>query len=64
MVYLQKYDVDIGAEDNPTSFSQTTCSSKSILWYNAMKDEMDSKTNNQVWDLVELPKEAKAIGCK
>ncbi|KAH9760840.1 Integrase catalytic domain-containing protein [Citrus sinensis] len=64
VVYLQESDVNIGAEDDPTSFLQATCSSKSILWYNAMKDEMDSMTNNQVWDLVELPKEAKDIGCK
>lgn len=27
-----------------------------------MKDEMDSMANNQVWDLVELPKRAKDIG--
>ncbi|KAH9801459.1 hypothetical protein KPL71_001044 [Citrus sinensis] len=25
VVYLQEYDVDIGAEDDPTSFSQATC---------------------------------------
>lgn len=48
VVYLQESDVDIGAEDDSTLFSQATCSSKSILWYNAMKDEMDSMTNNQV----------------
>ncbi|KAK9232999.1 hypothetical protein WN943_023248 [Citrus x changshan-huyou] len=48
VVYLQESDVNIGAEDDPTSFLQATCSSKSILWYNAMKDEMDSMTNNQV----------------
>ena len=46
VVYLQESDVNIGAEDDPTSFLQATCSSKSILWYNAMKDEMNSMTNN------------------
>ena len=30
----------------------------------AMKEEMKSTATNKVWDLVELPKEAKAIGCK
>ena len=29
-----------------------------------MKDELDSTKSNEVWDLVELPKGAKAIGCK
>ena len=29
-----------------------------------MKDEMHSMVNNQVRDLIELPKREKAIGCK
>ena len=29
-----------------------------------MKDELDSMKSNEVWDLVELPQGAKAIGCK
>ena len=38
--------------------------SESTLWYNAMKDEMNSMVHNQVWGLVELLKGAKVIGCK
>ena len=37
---------------------------ESELWYNAMKEEMNSIKSNEVWDLVELPNGAKAIGCK
>ncbi|KAL6320926.1 hypothetical protein AAG906_010735 [Vitis piasezkii] len=37
---------------------------ESELWYNSMKDEMSSMKCNDVWDLVELPNGAKAIGCK
>ena len=29
-----------------------------------MKDELDSMKSNEVWDLVKLPKRAKAIGYK
>ena len=29
-----------------------------------MKDEMKSMQDNDVWDLVELPKRVKPIGCK
>ena len=29
-----------------------------------MKDEMKSMEDNSVWDLVELPKGSKPIGCK
>ena len=33
-------------------------------WTEAMKNEIDSLKKNDVWDLVELPKGRKAIGCK
>ena len=39
-------------------------SRESNLWYDAMKDEMNSMASNGVWDLVELPNGLKAIGCK
>ena len=64
IVYLQESNIDIGVENDPVTFSQAISGSKSTLWYNAMKDEMDSMANNQVWDLIELPKGAKTIGCK
>ena len=63
-MYLQEYDIDIGAKDDPVTFSQAMGGSESTLWYNAIKDEMNSMANNQVWDLVGLPKSAKAIDCK
>ena len=39
-------------------------SKESNLWYNAMRDEIDSMASNQVWDLVELPIGVKAIECR
>ncbi|KAL0428017.1 UNVERIFIED_CONTAM: Retrovirus-related Pol polyprotein from transposon TNT 1-94 [Sesamum latifolium] len=39
-------------------------SRESNLWYDAMKEEMNSMAFNEVWDLVELPDYFKAIGCK
>ena len=56
--------MDIGAEDDFVTFSQDMSWNKSTLWYDAMKDELDSMANNQVWDLVELPKGGKVIGSK
>nr|CAN81603.1 hypothetical protein VITISV_031789 [Vitis vinifera] len=64
VVYLQESDYNIGAENDPKSFSQAMSCKESELWYNAMKDEMSSMKCNDVWDLVELPNGAKAIGCK
>ena len=37
---------------------------RSNLWYNAMKDEMNSMASNEVQNLVELSNSAKVIGCK
>ena len=45
-------------------FSQAISCKKSNLWYDAMKDKMNSMASNGVWNLVELPDGAKAIGCK
>ena len=33
-------------------------------WREAMKVEMDALEKNETWDLVELPKEKKLVGCK
>ena len=64
VVYLQESDYNIRAGNDPEFFSQAISSKKSELWYNSMKDEMSSMRCNDVWDLVELPNGAKAIGCK
>lgn len=64
VVYLQESDYNIGVENDPETFSQAMSSRESNLWYDAMKDEMNSMASNGVWDLVELPNGLKAIGCK
>ena len=51
-------------EDDPMSFSQAKQSVNSHKWIKAMKDEMKSMKDNDVWDLVELLERAKSIGCK
>ena len=45
-------------------FSQAISCKKSNLWYDAMKDEMNSMASNGVQNLVEFPDGEKAIGCK
>ncbi|RVW67678.1 Retrovirus-related Pol polyprotein from transposon TNT 1-94 [Vitis vinifera] len=64
VVYLQEHEFDMGLEDDPISVSQVKQSSNSEKWIEAMKDEMKSMKDNGVWDLVELPKGVKPIGCK
>ncbi|KAK4273328.1 hypothetical protein QN277_021753 [Acacia crassicarpa] len=64
VVYLQESDYNVGAENDPVTFSQAMNCRDSVSWHDAMKDEMNSMASNRVWDLVELPNGAKAIGCK
>ena len=39
-------------------------SSHSSKWMKAMEDEMKSMSSKDVWDLEEIPKGAKTVGCK
>ena len=64
VLYLQESDYNIGAANDPETFSQAMSSKESNLWHNAMKNELDAMAFNQVWDLVQLPSDVKAIGCK
>ncbi|EOY31778.1 Gag-protease-integrase-RT-RNaseH polyprotein [Theobroma cacao] len=64
IVYLQEIDYNVGVKNDLETFSQVMSCKESKLWYNAMKDEMNSMAFNGVWNIVELPNGAKAIGCK
>ena len=48
-MYLQESNYNIGAEHNPKTFSHAISSKESDLWYNAMKDEIDSMASNRIW---------------
>jgi len=62
IVYLTESDISI--DDDPITFSQAMTGENSKFWFDAMIDEMESMASNNVWDLVELPSDARAIGCK
>jgi len=55
---------DLSIDNDPISFSEAINGDHSDKWLDAMKDELKSMTHNDVWDLVELPKECKRVGCK
>ena len=57
-------DNDLGVENDPITFSHAMNCKEFDLWFNAMKDEMNSMATNGVWDLVILPNGAKTIRCK
>ncbi|XP_075111761.1 uncharacterized protein LOC142181949 [Nicotiana tabacum] len=64
VVYLQESDYDIGLRDDPCSFSQAMSGENSTLWYDAMKEELESMAKNKVEDLIELPKGSSTIASK
>ena len=47
-VHLQESQYDFGVENDPKSFLQAINSCNSKLWYDAMKDELESMKNNKV----------------
>jgi hypothetical protein len=63
MVYMYEETNDIGIETDPTSFKEAMKSRHTSEWLDAMKDEMKSMSTNDVWDLVEISKGAKIVGC-
>ncbi|KAK9024881.1 hypothetical protein V6N11_064787 [Hibiscus sabdariffa] len=57
-------DVILVDQDEPKTYQEAVSSPDSEKWLEAMRSEMDSMSENQVWTLVELPEGIKPIGCK
>ena len=51
-------------DGEPSCYQEAMKVSKSAKWKLGMKEEMDSLEKNKAWDLVELPKDKKFVGCK
>ncbi|KAK9045981.1 hypothetical protein V6N11_051884 [Hibiscus sabdariffa] len=57
-------DVILVNQDEPKTYQEAVTSLDSEKWLEAMRSEMDSMSENQVWTLVEPPEGIKPIGCK
>jgi len=65
IIFLQEHEDGVGlTEDDPINFCQAMHNSNFQNWIDAMKDEMKSMNDNEVWDLVELLEGVQPIGCK
>ena len=51
-------------DDEPPFYQEVVKVSNSDKWKEAMEDEMKELERNATWDLVELPRDRKTIGCK
>eukprot|EP00253_Pinus_taeda_P030085 PITA_30085 len=54
----------IANDDEPLCYQDGVEGSNSDKWKAAMKEEMMALSKNGTWDLVELPKGRKTVGCK
>ncbi|KAK8516822.1 hypothetical protein V6N12_049534 [Hibiscus sabdariffa] len=57
-------DVILVDQDETKTYQDVVSSPDSEKWLEAMRSEMDSMSENQVWTLVEPPEGVKNIGCK
>ncbi|KAJ9544580.1 hypothetical protein OSB04_024287 [Centaurea solstitialis] len=50
--------------NEPTSYGEAVSGNESVEWQEAMKAEMQSMYDNQVWELTDLPQHCRAVGRK
>ena len=51
-------------DGEPSCFQEAIDCAENAKWKMEMKEEMDSLEKNETWNLVELPKDRKVVGCK
>jgi hypothetical protein len=64
VVYMSKDVNDIGKMDDPASYKEVMKSNFLLKWCEAMEEELNSMSYNDVWDLVQTPDGAKRVCCK
>ncbi|GBN79837.1 Retrovirus-related Pol polyprotein from transposon TNT 1-94 [Araneus ventricosus] len=62
----ERYDncVLLAEHAEPDTYKEAIASKESSEWLAAMKEEMDSLEANNIWELVNLPQDRKAIGSR
>ena len=50
--------------DEPTTYKGAMMGTDYVKWLNAMKSEIESMYENQVWNLMDPPECSKPIECK
>ena len=64
LIQEKSLDVLLIEETDPFTYREAMLDIDSAKWQEAMKSELDSMHQNQVWDLVQLPEGIVPIGCK
>ena len=64
MFIIKNNEARIIKNDEPLTYTDAVMSRDSDRWLEAMRFERDSMYVNQVWTLVDAPKDVSPIGCK
>lgn len=51
-------------EDDPNTYKETITSKYSFFWNDDIQDEINSTMSSHTWELINLPKGSKLVGCK
>ena len=62
--YVERVSITKHGLEEPTSVKEALASQQKAKWEEAMEAEMCSLQDNNVWELVELPKDRKPVGSK
>lgn len=62
--YLQDYARQANNERDPKTYREAISSKNAEEWQEAIQEELKSIEQNDTWELVDLPKQRKAIGSK
>ncbi|GJX92221.1 retrotransposon protein, putative, ty1-copia subclass [Tanacetum coccineum] len=63
-LHVDAEEHELGDLGEPANYKAALLDPKSDKWLNAMNVEMQSKKDNNVWDLVDLPPDGKIVGSK
>ena len=61
---IDNHDVLLVDQNEPTTYQEAMLDPDSEKWLEAMKSEIQSMYDNQVWTLIDPPEGTKTIGCK
>ena len=64
IVYALEQESDLSIDNDPVSFDQAMSGENSDKWLMAMKEELKSMDDNNVWEMTELLKDSKRVDCK
>ncbi|GJY34282.1 retrotransposon protein, putative, ty1-copia subclass [Tanacetum coccineum] len=63
-LYIDSEEHELGDLGEPANYKAALLDPKSYKWLDAMNVEMQSMKDNEVWDLVDLPRNGKTVGSK